>query len=151
VFLLWRWWAELPSLNQVYTQYWLQTTGLPGVDLLRAINALLFGGSARPGDFNLWFDIFCAFLLIAGTLLIFRRLPLTYGFYSALLLLFIMLPASELKPLYSFSRYLLAFFPVFMLLAQAGQDSWRHRLILYSSLILYLWFSGQFFLWGWVA
>jgi hypothetical protein len=151
LFLLWRWWAGLPSLSQVYAQYWLQTTGLPGADLLRAVNTLLFGGPARPGDFNLWFDIFCAFLLIAGTLLIFRRLPLTYGLYSALLLLFIMLPASELKPLYSFSRYLLAFFPVFMLLAQAGQDSWRHRLILYPSLILYLWFSGQFFLWGWVA
>jgi hypothetical protein len=150
-FLIWRWSVGLPPINQVYQQHWLQTTGLPGTDLFRALYRLFFGGPARPGDFNLWFDILCAFLLIGGVLFAFRRLNVTYGLYSAMLLFFILLPASELKPLYSFSRYLLAFFPVFMLLAQAGQDSWRHRLILYPSLILYLWFSGQFFLWGWVA
>ena len=151
VFLLWRWWAGLPPLNQIYQQYWYQITGIPGTDLLRALQTMFLGGPARAGEFTLWFDFFCAVLLIVGTIFAFRRLNVTYGLYSAMLLLFMLLPVSELKPLYSFSRYVLAFFPLFMLLALAGKNGWVHRLILYPSFILYLYFSGQFFLWGWVA
>jgi hypothetical protein len=151
VFLLWRWWAGLPPINQMYQQYWYQTTGLPGSDLLRALQTMFLGGEARAGEFTLWFDFFCAALLIVGVIYTFRHLNPTYGLYSAMLLLFILLPVSELKPLYSFSRYVLAFFPLFMLLALAGQRGWVHRLIFYPSIILYLYFSGQFFLWGWVA
>ncbi|MCA9874700.1 MAG: hypothetical protein KC441_13615, partial [Anaerolineales bacterium] len=151
VFLLWRWWAGLPPLNQIYQQYWYQVTGFPGTDLLRALQTMFLGGPARAGEFTLWFDFFCAVLLIVGTIFAFQRLNVTYGLYSAMLLLFMLLPVSELKPLYSFSRYVLAFFPLFMLLALAGKNGWVHRLILYPSFILYLYFSGQFFLWGWVA
>jgi len=151
VFLLWRWWAGLPPINQIYQQYWYQITGIPGTDLLRALQTMFLGGQARAGEFTLWFDFFCAVLLIVGTIFAFRRLNTTYGLYSAMLLLFMLLPVSELKPLYSFSRYVLAFFPLFMWLALAGKNGWVHRLILYPSFILYLYFSGQFFLWGWVA
>lgn len=151
VFLLWRWWDGLPPINQMYQQYWHQTTGLPGSDLLRALQTMFLGGEARAGEFTLWFDFFCAALLLVGVIYTFRRLNPTYGLYSAMLLLFILLPVSELKPLYSFSRYVLAFFPLFMLLALAGRRGWVHRLIFYPSIILYLYFSGQFFLWGWVA
>ena len=151
VFLLWRWWAGLPPIKKVYQQYWYQVTDIPGTDLLRALQTMFLGGQARAGEFTLWFDFFCAVLLIIGTVFAFRRLNATYGLYSAMLLLFMLLPVSELKPLYSFSRYVLAFFPLFMLLALAGKNGWVHRLILYPSFILYLYFSGQFFLWGWVA
>ncbi|MBP6472706.1 MAG: hypothetical protein KBE23_14240 [Chloroflexi bacterium] len=151
VFLLWRWWAGLPPINQMYEQYWFQVTGLPGTDLLRALQTMFLGGTARAGEFTLWFDFFCAILLIIAAIAAFRRLNITYGLYSALLLLFMLLPASELKPLYSFSRYTLAFFPLFMLLALAGKNGWVHRLILYPSFVLYLYFSGQYFIWGWVA
>lgn len=151
VFLLWRWWAGLPPINQMYEQYWFQVTGLPGTDLFRALQTMFLGGTARAGEFTLWFDFFCAILLIVAAIAAFRRLNITYGLYSALLLLFMLLPASELKPLYSFSRYALAFFPLFMLLALAGKNGWVHRLILYPSFVLYLYFSGQYFIWGWVA
>jgi hypothetical protein len=151
VFLLWRWWAGLPPINQIYQRYWYQVTGIPGTDLLRALQTMFLGGAARAGEFTLWFDFFCAILLIVGTVVAFRRLNVTYGLYSAMLLLFMLLPVSELKPLYSFSRYVLAFFPLFMLMALAGKNGWVHRLILYPSFILYLYFSGQYFLWGWVA
>lgn len=68
-----------------------------------------------------------------------------------MLLLFMLLPTSPVKPLYSFSRYTLAFIPTFMLLGRAGQNGIIHRLILYPSVALFLYFSGQFFIWGWVA
>ena len=151
-FMLWRWRAGLPSLAAIYKQYWYQTTGFPGRDLVTAVNTFFFGGTARAGEFTLVIDFLVVFFLLGTTIWTFRRLGTTYGLYAALLLLFILLPASEnFKPLYSFSRYALAFFPTFMLLGLAGERPWLNRLILYPSIILYLYFSGQFFLWGWVA
>ena len=151
-FIAWRWWADMAPLSVVYGRYWFQRTGFPGVDMVTAASTLFFGGLARANEIvALSFDFFCALLLIATTALAWRRLPRIYGLYSAMLLLFILLPTSELKPLYSFSRYALAFFPTFMLLALAGERPWVNRLILYPSLALYLYFSGQFFIWGWVA
>ncbi len=152
VFMLWRWWAGLPPLSAIYKQYWYQTTGFPGQDLGTAVNTFFFGGAARAGEFTLVIDFLTVFFLLGMTIWTFRRLGATYGLYSALLLLFMLLPASaNYKPLYSFSRYALAFFPAFMLLGMAGKRPFINRLILYPSLILYLYFSAQFFVWGWVA
>ncbi|MCZ7670931.1 MAG: hypothetical protein M5U34_29185 [Chloroflexi bacterium] len=44
-------------------------TGLPGTDLLRALQTMFFDGLARQGEFTLWFDFFCALLLIVTTAL----------------------------------------------------------------------------------
>ena len=151
VFLVWRWGAGLPSITTIYQQHWYQITGIPGTDLIRALQTMFFGGLSRQGEFTLWFDFFCVILLAVTTYFVFRRLNVTYGLYSLMLLLFMLLPVSEFKPLYSFSRYALAFFPSFMVLAQAGKNPWINRGILYPSFILYLYFSGQYFIWGWVA
>jgi hypothetical protein len=152
LFIGWRAWAGLPPLSQMYEQYWFQTTGFPGTDIFRAFNTLFLGGEARANEFiSLALDFAVTIFLIVTTILTFRRLGVTYGLYSAMLLLFILLPTSELKPIYSFSRYALAFFPSFMLLGIAGQRPLLNRLILYPFLLLYLYFSGQFFVWGWVA
>ena len=152
LFMAYRWLIGLPSLPTIYAEYWYQTTGFPGVDLLTALNSMFLGGSARAGEFTLWFDFFVTLLLIGTTIhAIFRFNRRSWGLYSAMLLLFILLPTSEVKPLYSFSRYTLAFIPTFMLLAEYGRNPIIHRIILYSSLVLYLYFSGQFVAWGWVA
>jgi hypothetical protein len=145
--LLWRSYAGLPPLNQIYEQYWYQTTGFPGTDVIRALVRMFQGKAA----FTLIFDFFCAFLLIVTTIAAFRRLGPTFGLYSAGLLLFILLPTSDLKPLFSFSRYTLAFFPTFMIMSQFAATPWRKRLVIYPSVALMLYFSGQFFMWGWVA
>jgi hypothetical protein len=102
-------------------------------------------------SFRLFLDLFCALLLITTTWLALRRLRPTFGLYSLMLLLLILLPTSEEKPLFSFSRYVLAFFPTFILVGQAGKNPWINRLIVYPSFAFYLFLSGQFFLWGWVA
>ncbi len=153
LFLLYRAWLGLPPLANVYAEYWFQRTGIPGTDLLRALAGMVGVGNGRTGEFTLWFDFFTTLLLLATTILAFFRWQrqLGWGLYAAMLLLFMLLPTSEFKPLYSFSRYALAFFPTFFLLAQAGRSPWIHRLILYASLLLYLYFSAQFFIWGWVA
>ncbi len=151
LFVFYRWTMGLPSLGRIYNDYWFQQTGLPGSDLLRALNTMFLGGTARMGELTLWFDFFIAIFLLVTTILAFKQLGMMWGLYSAVMLFFIFLPTSDLKPLYSFSRYALAFFPTFLLLGKWGQNPWINRLILYSSIILYLYFSGQFFIWGWVA
>jgi hypothetical protein len=153
LFLLYRAWLGLPPLGSVYAEYWYQRTGIPGADLLRALAGMAGVGNGRTGEFTLWFDFFITLLLLATTFLAFfrRRWQPGWGLYAAMLLLFMLLPTSEFKPLYSFSRYALAFFPTFFLLTLAGRSPWANRLILYASLLLYLYFSAQFFIWGWVA
>jgi hypothetical protein len=147
LFVAFRWWQGLPALPEVYQRYWFQSTAIPGADLVTAVRLMLAGEAA----FTLYLDFATAVFLAATTLLVFRRLGPTYGLYSAMLLLFMLLPTSELKPLFSFSRYALVFFPTFMLLGAAGTNPWLNRLILYPSIALYLYLSGQFFIWGWVA
>ncbi len=152
LFMIYRWAIGLPSLPVIYAGNWYQTTGFPGVDLLTALKTMFRGGPARAGEFTLWFDFLMTLLLIGTTIHAFFRFNRpTWGLYSGMLLLFILLPTSEVKPLYSFSRYTLAFVPTFMLLAEYGRNPIVHRIILYTSLALYLYFSGQFAVWGWVA
>jgi hypothetical protein len=147
LFVGYRWWLGLPPLPDVYRQLWYQTTGIPGSDLWTAVRLMAAGEAA----FTLYLNFAVTFFLAGTTVLVFRRLGPTFGLYSAMLLLFMLLPASELKPLFSFSRYALVFFPTFMLMGAAGHNPWLNRLILYSSLALYFYLSGQFFIWGWVA
>jgi hypothetical protein len=146
-FLAYRRMIALPPIAQIYRDFWYQTTGIPGVDLLAAVRQMLSGGA----PFTLYFDFFCAILLMTATVVAFRRFAPTYGLYMAMLLIFMLLPTSEPKPLFSFSRYALAFFPIFMWFGGLGKNPWLNRAILYPSLALYLYFSGQFFIWGWVA
>lgn len=149
-FLGWRTAAGLPPLSEVYQTAWLQSTRLPGSDLITALQSLLTGSGPRSGEFTLVFDLFCLLLIVATTPAAFH-ISRAYGLYNVAMLLFMLLPTSDFKPLYSFSRYALVFFPTFLVLGQLGHRPWRNRLILYPSLALYLYFSGQFFIWGWVA
>lgn len=151
LFLVLRWALRLRPLGEIYADYWYQTTGVPGADLVTAVQTIFFGGTARAGEFTLIFDLLIVVFLGVTTMQVWRRFGTYWGAYNAMLLLFILLPTSELKPLYSFSRYALAFIPSFWLLAEAGERPLINRLILYPAIVLYLWFSGQFFVWGWVA
>lgn len=149
-FFLWRAAVGLPSLSEVYQTVWLQSTRLPGSDVITALQSLLTGSGQRAGEFALRFDFFCLLLILVTTPAAWR-INRAYGLYNVAMLLFLLLPTSDFKPLYSFSRYTLVFFPTFLVLGQFGRRPWRNRLILYPSLALYLYLSGQFFIWGWVA
>ncbi len=141
-------WAPL---NQLYTEFWAQDTSIPGIDVWRAIQAIFFGQGPRAGDPALVLDFGVLILLVITTIFAFRLLPTSWGLYAIVMLFFILLPTSYIKPLYSFSRYALAFFPLFFVLSIAGQKPWLNRLVLYSSILLLLYFSLVFYMWGWVA
>lgn len=150
-FMVYRQLIGMPPLNQLYAAYWYQDTGFPGIDVWRAVQAVFFGVGRRAGDPAMVLDLAIVVLLFVTTILAFRYLPRSWGFYAATMLFFILLPSAPLKPLYSFSRYALAFFTLFFILGMAGQRPWSHRLILYPFAALLLYFSMVFFMWGWVA
>lgn len=80
-----------------------------------------------------------------------RKIPLDYNLYTAFSLFIILIRIVDTQPLISFSRYSLVLFPCFYTLSLAGENPYLRRVIVYGSILLALYLSGQFFLWGWVA
>jgi hypothetical protein len=90
-------------------------------------------------------------VFLAMTVLCFGRLPAEYGIYMAVTMVVLMLRRTTLQPLVSMSRYVLVLFPAFMLWGRWGRNPRIQRLIVYPSVALLLYLSGQFAMWGWVA
>jgi hypothetical protein len=90
-------------------------------------------------------------IFLAMTVRSFRRVPLEYGIYMAVTVFVLLIRRTTLQPLVSMSRYVLVLFPAFMIWGHWGRDSRVQRLIIYPSVALLLYLSGQFAMWGWVA
>jgi hypothetical protein len=80
-----------------------------------------------------------------------KKIPLEYNLYTACSILIILIRVVETQPLISMSRYSLTLFPTFYALSLLSENPWIRRLVIYTSIPLNLYLSGQFFLWGWVA
>jgi Gpi18-like mannosyltransferase len=90
-------------------------------------------------------------LFLAMTALSFRKLPLDYGIYMVVTIFVLLLRRTTLQPLVSMSRYVLVLFPAFMMWGHWGRNPRFQRLVVYPSVALLLYLSGQFAMWGWVA
>jgi hypothetical protein len=90
-------------------------------------------------------------VFLGMTVLSFRNLPGEYGIYMAATMLVLMLRRTTLQPLVSMSRYVLMLFPAFMLWGRWGRNPRVQRLIVYPSVAMLLYLSGQFAMWGWVG
>jgi hypothetical protein len=132
----------------VHRQRFMGHFAMPWQSVWRAMRVL------ASGQFR-WiepFDLFFALLFAGLTAVAFWRLPLVYAVYMAALLGGALAKVAEIQPLLSLSRYVLALFPGFVLLARVGERSaWWNRAIVYPSLALSVFFVGQFVLWGWVG
>ena len=135
----------LPSVQSGFAQQWYSVLAMPGTDLLIALRALLAGGL----NFQRTLSLGLAVLFLVLTGVAFRRLPAEYGLYMVSILLYT-LSRHDLagRALLSVSRHVIVLFPGFALLGAAGRRPWLHRLILYSSLALYLFLMGVHFMWG---
>ncbi len=91
----------------------------------------------------------CLFLVM--TALSFRKLSLSYGIYMVVTIFVLLLRRTALQPLVSMSRYVLVLFPAFMMWGHWGRNPYFQRLVVYPSVALLLYLSGQFAMWGWVA
>jgi hypothetical protein len=119
----------------------------PWENLIYAVRTLASASFHQADLFNLVFTL----LFVALLILSWRRFPLSYHIYTIGTLILLTIRLVETQPLNSMSRYALALFPIFMYLGILGRDPRLHRCILYPSVTLLLYLSGQFAMWGWVA
>jgi len=96
---------------------------------------------------NLAIATLFAVILIAG----WRKVPLEYNLFTAFNLLIILARITEDQPLTGMSRFALTLFPSFFILSLASENALIRRIVTYTFLLLNLYLSAQFFLWGWVA
>jgi len=120
---------------------------LPWNNIFASLSLLATGRSSFIDIFNLivtlgFGAIMCVF---------WKKLSLEYTLYSIIMFLAPMFRMTTTQPLVSMSRYMLVVFPVFILWGVLGKNPWLNRAIVYLSLLLQLYLSAQFFLWGWVA
>ncbi len=106
---------------------------------------------SHEGTFINMLNLGMAGLFLAMTVVSFYKLPRSYGTYMAVSLLVLLLRRTTLQPLVSMSRYVLALFPAFMIWGCWGRNPRVQRLIVYPSVTLLLYLSGQFAMWGWVG
>ncbi len=119
----------------------------PWENLIYAVRTLASGSFHQADLFNLVFTI----LFVALLTFSWKRFPVSYHIYTIGALILLTIRLVETQPLNSMSRYALALFPIFMYLGILGRDPRVHRYILYPSVALLLYLSGQFAMWGWVA
>jgi 4-amino-4-deoxy-L-arabinose transferase-like glycosyltransferase len=97
---------------------------------------------------NLLFTIPFLGLAIAA----FRRLPLAYSVYSLAVLLLPLSIPSTYVPLLSMPRFVLAAFPLFILMAIWGEKHpWFDKLVMVCSLTFLGVLTAKFVVWTWVA
>lgn len=112
-----------------------------------AIKTLLSGNASFIDFLNWAITTLFLILLVAG----WNNTPHEYSLFAAVSLVVILTRMVETQPLVSMTRYALTLFPSFYALSLAGKGPLSRRVILYLSILLNLYLSGQFFLWGWVG
>jgi Gpi18-like mannosyltransferase len=151
------------SLFPLYTWIALE---LPPWVFLQTLNTGFQRSFNFPG-FNIWLaiqnisrgifllvnipDLIFCILFIAGTILVWKKLPAVYGVYTSGLMLLYLSTNTSVYPLLSMSRYVLVLFPVFIAMPAIIQNKIIHLIILTVMLTGLLFFSAQFALWGWVG
>jgi hypothetical protein len=112
-----------------------------------ALETIATGNATFIDIFN-WFVITLFIVLLVWS---WKRIPLEYNLYTAVSIFIILIRIVETQPLISMSRYSLTLFPAFYGLSLAAENPILRRVIIYGSVLLQLYLSGQFFIWGWVA
>jgi hypothetical protein len=142
-----RWLAGTVNVLPTVESEWQARLALPGESYIYAIKTI-FGGQASFIDLlNFLIATLFLILLIAG----WRNIPLEYNLFMVFNLLILSIRVVETQPLNSMLRFSLTLFPAFFTLSLAGKQPWARRVIVYTSIPLALYLSGQFMIWGWVA
>jgi hypothetical protein len=146
-FLLGRAWMGIEPMSFIYATLWNQRPAWPWMGMLANVSNMI-AGTAHPTDY---LDFVVILTFIALTVIAWRRLRFSYVLYMAVILFFSTASLRMPHPMASAGRYMMALFPAFFLLGQWGRNAWLNRLILYPSVALLLYLSGQFVLGGWVG
>ena len=126
---------------------WQARLAPPGGSYLYAIRTIISGNATFIDILNFGIATIFLILIIVG----WKKIPIEYNLYTVFNLLIISIRIVETQPLNSMLRFSLTLFPAFFILGFAGENPILRRVIIYTSILLNLYLSGQFFIWGWVA
>jgi hypothetical protein len=119
----------------------------PGANLLASLRLILSGGAFLTDVF----DLLLLLVFLGLALPVWRRLPRVYSvFYLSFLLLYLTRQGGS-EPLVGMVRYVLALFPAFLILGEAGKRAWVNRLLIYGGWAGLLFMSGGFAVWLWMG
>lgn len=136
-----------PSPMAMQQEYYQRITDWPWVGIIATVQRLVRGEAISPE----WFDLLMVLVMAALTVMAWRRIPRQYGWWMAAVLVFNLMQYRIPQPLSGQARFTLAMFPAFIVLGAWACTPWRRRLIVYPCAALWLYFAGQFALWGWVG
>jgi Gpi18-like mannosyltransferase len=147
-FLLGRAWAGIEPISTTYAVCWRHASAFPWVGMVVNVRNMV-AGVAHPTDY---LDFAAAWLFIMLVVIAWRQLQPAYAIYVTVALLFNISHIRMPHPMCSVGRHAVELFPAFFVLGLEGhRGSWRNRIILYVSIVLLLYLSGQFVLGGWVG
>ncbi len=120
---------------------------LPGINMILAVRQIWLHIYPLVNFFDLTFTL--AFLIFGFW--VWKKLDRIYGVYYLAFMLLYLTRIAAVYPLLSMTRYVLALFPAFLVLAIYGKNPKLNRLITYTFLLGTLFFSAQFAIWGWAG
>lgn len=119
----------------------------PGVNIVFALRETIAGNFPITNSLDI-----VATILFTGLIVpIWKYLPRVYGIYYAGFIALYLTRIADVYPLLSMARYVLALFPAFLILPRYGDSPITQRIIIYTSLLLSLFLSAQYAIWGWVG
>lgn len=142
-----RWLEGSVSVLPTVESEWQARLALPGESYSYALKTLLAGHATFIDLLNFLIATLFVILLAAG----WKKIPLEYNLFMVFNMFILSIRVVETQPLNSMLRFSLTLFPAFFTLSLAAQRPWARRLIVYTSIPLALYLSGQFMIWGWVA
>lgn len=135
------------SLMGSYQNAWGTSLVEPWMNIWANIARLISGRGSLIDLLNLLVTLLFGILCVVA----WRKIPRAWFLYSAVMLLVPLFNMNSTEPLVSMSRHVLLLFPLFCLLGKWGEKPWVNRIIVYAGLLAALYFTAQFFTWGWVA
>jgi hypothetical protein len=136
-------WALFQTLDTGFQR----SFSFPGLNLWYSIQNIFRGVFPLVNGSDLVF----ALLFIAGTVLVWKKLPVVYGVTTTAFMVIYLSTITGPYPLLSISRYVLVLFPVFLAMP-ALVKRWKIQLSILAILLAgLLFYSAQFALWGWVG
>ncbi|HVM71192.1 MAG TPA: mannosyltransferase family protein [Anaerolineales bacterium] len=136
-------WAILQTQDSAYHR----SLNFPGFNLGYAIKDIFNGIFPLVNGPDLIF----ALLFIAGTILVWKKLPVLYGIYTTSFMLLYLSTSTFPYALYSMSRFVLILFPVFMIMPLFIKNKKVRLSVLMVSFAGLLFYSAQFAVWGWAG
>lgn len=126
---------------------WQTRLAFPWETFVYAIQYLAAGNASLIDIVNLFLFLFILGMLLLG----WRKMPGIYALYVLLMMIIMTARIVEGQPFSGMIRFSLTLFPLFALFSVYSHKPNVRRFIVFVFLIMMLYFSAQFWLWGWVA